>query len=264
MTGSLRKPLVAGNWKMNGTSASLDEARKIAEGAQDFADVVDVMVCPPATLIARLDLRCAGTDLLLGGQDCHAEPAGAHTGDVSADMLVDAGASAVILGHSERRIDHKESSQSVADKVAAAHRVGLTAIVCVGETEIERKSGQANNVVGEQVRLSLPSTTTGQNVVIAYEPVWAIGTGMTPTTTDISEMHGVIRAMLADRFGEAAAAAMRILYGGSVKPANAAQLLRIDNVDGALVGGASLKAQDFLAILGIYGTRSVETVSVGA
>lgn len=264
MAGSIRKPLVAGNWKMNGTSGSLDEARKIAEGAQSFADSVDVMLCPPATLIARMDLRCAGTDLLLGGQDCHHDGSGAHTGDISAEMLVDAGASAVILGHSERRVDHKETSQAVAEKAAAAHRAGLTALVCVGETDIERRSGQADNVVGEQVRLSLPQTTTGQNVVIAYEPVWAIGTGVTPTTNDISEMHGVMRNMLADRFGEAVAASMRILYGGSVKPGNAAQLLRIDNVDGALVGGASLTAKDFLAILGAYVSRAAEPAAAEA
>ncbi|MCB1492098.1 MAG: triose-phosphate isomerase [Rhodobiaceae bacterium] len=258
MAGSHRKPLIAGNWKMNGTSASLDEARKIAEGAQGYADVVDVMLCPPATLIARMDLRCAGTDLLLGGQDCHVAVSGAHTGDISAEMLVDAGASAVIVGHSERRTDHKESSHLINEKAKAAHRAGLTAIICVGETDIERKSGQAINVVGEQIRLSLPASTTAQNVVVAYEPVWAIGTGLTPTTNDISDMHGAIRNMLADRFGEAAAAAIRVLYGGSVKPGNAGQLLRVENVDGALVGGAALKAQDLLAIIGAYVSRSGE------
>lgn len=261
MVGTNRKPLVAGNWKMNGTSASLDEARQIAEGAQAFSDGVDVMLCPPATLLARLDLRCAGTELLIGGQDCHGADSGAHTGDISADMLADAGASAVILGHSERRLNYKESSPYISQKASAAHAAGLTAIVCVGESDIERKSGQANNVVGQQVSLSLPITTTATNVVIAYEPIWAIGTGLTPTTTDISEMHGVIRDLLADRFGPAVAATMRIIYGGSVKPGNAAQLLRADNVDGALVGGASLKARDFLAILGAYVGRGLTSAA---
>lgn len=258
MAGAARKPLIAGNWKMNGTSAGLDEARKIAEGAQPYCDVVDVMICPPATLLSRVDLRCAGTELLLGGQDCHTGQSGAHTGDISAGMLADAGASAVILGHSERRNDHNETSQVVSDKVEAAHEAGLVAIVCTGESDIERKWGQATTVVAQQLRHSLPDSVTGQNTVVAYEPVWAIGTGLTPTTADIAEMHGFIREVVADQCGPSIAASMRILYGGSVKPGNAAQLLRVDDVDGALVGGASLKARDFLAILGAYAARRPE------
>lgn len=255
MAGVARKPLVAGNWKMNGTSASLEEARKIAEGAQSFAASVDVMICPPSTLLSRIDLRCAGTDLLLGGQDCHEHQSGAHTGDVSASMLADAGASAVILGHSERRADHGETSQIVANKASAVHDAEMLAIVCTGESDIERKWGQATTVVAEQLRHSLPKTVSGHNTVIAYEPVWAIGTGLTPTADDVAEMHGFIRNVISDQFGPSIAAAIRIIYGGSVKPGNAGQLLKVDDVDGALVGGASLKARDFLAILGAYAPK---------
>ncbi|NVK35874.1 MAG: triose-phosphate isomerase [Rhodobacteraceae bacterium] len=246
------KPLVAGNWKMNGLQAQLAEAKAIGEGVSDtMAANVDVMICAPATLLSGL-VQLAGTSALkVGGQDCHAEASGAHTGDISAEMLSDVGASAVIVGHSERRTDHGESDSDVCNKAQAAWRAGLVAIVCVGETEAERKAGKAVEVVARQLAGSVPDGATAQNSVIAYEPVWAIGTGLTPTTDDVAEIHAQMRSILADRFG-AEGSAMRLLYGGSVKPANAVELMGVDNVDGALVGGASLKATDFLGILSAY------------
>jgi triosephosphate isomerase len=243
-----RRPLVAGNWKMNGLRASIDTLKKIIDGAQTLGGV-DVIVCPPATLIACFAKAARGTRVGIGGQDCHAEAAGAYTGDISAEMLHDADAMAVILGHSERRRYHGETDSTVRAKVVAAHRAGLLAIVCVGETRTEHDAGRADGIVSAQLDGSLPDGI--ENIVVAYEPIWAIGTGSTPTPDDVRAMHALIRARLAARFG-AAAEAVRILYGGSVKPGNAKELLGIENVDGALVGGASLNAGEFLAIAEIY------------
>jgi triosephosphate isomerase len=238
--------LVAGNWKMNGLAADLAEARAVAEGAEARAGV-DVMLCPPATLIERLARHCAGLPLLVGGQDCHADAGGAHTGDISAEMLADAGASAVIVGHSERRTDHAETDAAVRAKAEAARRAGLMAIVCIGESEAERDRGETLAVLSRQLAGSLADREP-IGTVVAYEPVWAIGTGRTPSEGDIAAAHAHIRRQLAERFG-AAGETVRILYGGSMKPANAEAILRIPNVDGGLVGGASLKAADFLAIV---------------
>jgi triosephosphate isomerase len=239
-------PLIAGNWKMNGLAASLDEARAIADGAAGSPG--RVAICPPSVLIHQMAELLAGTSVLVGGQDVHWEYFGAYTGDVSAEMLADAGAKLVILGHSERRAGHRETDSDVARKVQAALRAGLEPIVCVGELLEERKAGRALEVVTGQVRASLPQDLAGRPFSVAYEPVWAIGTGLTPTTPEIEEMHRAIRAILVEMFGEAARAAP-ILYGGSVKPSNAAEILHADEVGGALVGGASLKADDFLAIV---------------
>ena len=245
-----RRPLVAGNWKMNGLRASGRELEAIMVGAGELSGV-DLMVCPPATLIAQFAGLAGGTPLAIGAQDCHPEPAGAFTGDISAEMLRDAGATAVIVGHSERRTCHKETNADVRAKALAARRAGLLAIVCVGETRAEREGGSARDVVRSQLDGSLPDGLTAHSVVVAYEPVWAIGTGLTPTTNDIAAMHGFIRQHLASRFGDTMQA-VRILYGGSVKPSNAKELMSVADVDGALVGGASLKAQEFLAIAGAY------------
>ena len=243
-----RRPLVAGNWKMNGLRASIDVLKKIIDGARALGDV-DIIVCPPATLIACFADAARGTRVGIGAQDCHTEVAGAYTGDISAEMLRDAGAMAVILGHSERRRYHGETDAMVRAKVVAAHRAGLLAIVCVGETRAEHDAGRANEIVCTQLQSSLPDTA--ENIVVAYEPVWAIGTGSTPTPDDVRAMHALIREQLSARLG-AAGETLRILYGGSVKPGNAKELLRIENVDGALVGGASLHAGEFLAIAEIY------------
>jgi triosephosphate isomerase (TIM) len=244
-----RRPLVAANWKMNGLRASIDTLKEIVAGARTLGDV-DVIVCPPATLIACFAKTAHGTRVGIGGQDCRAEPAGAYTGDISAEMLHDAGAMAVILGHSERRRYHGETDSTVRDKVVAAHRAGLLAIVCVGETRTEHDAGRADEIVCAQLEGSLPDAV--EDTVLAYEPIWAIGTGSTPTPDDVRAMHALIRTRLAARFGAAAAEGVRILYGGSVKPGNAKELLGIENVDGALVGGASLNAGEFLAIAEIY------------
>ncbi|WP_428645956.1 triose-phosphate isomerase [Roseibium sp.] len=246
------KPLVAGNWKMNGLKSSQAEFYKLVAGLPDeLADTVDTMICAPATLIALLADKAAGGAVLLGGQDCHANASGAHTGDISAEMLKDAGAAAVIVGHSERRTDHGESDADVNAKAQAAWRAGLVAIICVGETETERKAGQAVEVVERQLKGSIPDGATAENTVIAYEPVWAIGTGLTPTAADVAEMHKAMRDSLEARF-QSEGAQMRLLYGGSVKPSNAEELMAVANVNGALVGGASLKADDFLGILAAY------------
>jgi triosephosphate isomerase (TIM) len=244
-----RRPLVAGNWKMNGLRASATELAKIIDGARDLAAAVDLMVCPPATLVAQFAARAASlrSSLLIGAQDCHAQASGAFTGDISAEMLRDAGASAVIVGHSERRTYHEETDADVRAKALAAHRASLLAIVCVGETRAEREAGKATAVVESQLAGSLPDDATAATLVVAYEPVWAIGSGLTPTPGDVAEMHRLIRERLSARFGEAGQG-IRILYGGSVKPANAKELLGVADVDGALVGGASLKADEFLAI----------------
>jgi triosephosphate isomerase (TIM) len=251
MASAPPRPLVAGNWKMN--SASAAELAKIIAGARDLA-AVDIMVCPPATLLAQFATLAQGSPLRIGGQDCHAEPAGAFTGDLSAEMLRDAGASAVIVGHSERRSYHGETDADVRAKALAARRAGLLAIVCVGETRADREGGRALAVVGTQLEGSLPDGASAETLVVAYEPVWAIGSGMTPTPGDVAEMHGLVRQRLASRFG-AAGQGVRILYGGSVKPANAKELMGVADVDGALVGGASLKADEFLAIAGVYRLR---------
>jgi triosephosphate isomerase (TIM) len=239
--------LIAGNWKMNGLAASLDEAAKIAEGATALKGKADAMLCPPASLIAQMRWRTKDSPLIVGGQDCHPKASGAHTGDISAEMLKDAGAAAVIVGHSERRTDHGESDALVRAKAEAARRAGLTAIICVGETEKERDAGETLAVVSRQLAGSVPDGTPG-DIVIAYEPVWAIGTGRTPSEADIGEVHAHIRSALKARFG-AAGGDVRILYGGSMKPDNAAAILAVPDVNGGLVGGASLKSADFLAIL---------------
>ena len=250
------KPLVAGNWKMNGTGAHLRELRRLNTGLSKHKFGCDVAVCVPATLVHRLSTMKFGAKIMTGGQDCHGAQKGAHTGDVSADMLKDAGAKWVIVGHSERRAEvkrggHGETSKLVREKVLAAQMAGLRSIVCVGETLAERKSGDTLKVVDAQLRQSLPDTCSAGDIVIAYEPVWAIGSGLTPSVEQIGAVHAHIRKALTRRFGDAGAA-MRILYGGSVKPSNAAELMAIANVNGALVGGASLKAADFSGIIGAY------------
>jgi triosephosphate isomerase len=246
-----RRPLVAGNWKMNGLRAHLAEFLKIGEGAAALSGRIDVMICPPATLLERCAEVGGRFGLQIGGQDCHAEPFGAFTGDLSAEMLADAGACAVIVGHSERRTYHKETDAEVCAKAQAAWRAALVAIVCVGETMAQREAGETLAVLGRQLGGSLPDGATGANLVVAYEPVWAIGTGLTPTAQDVAQAHAFMRSQLADRFGPEAET-IRLLYGGSVKPSNAKELLGVPHVDGALVGGASLKADDFLGIAGVY------------
>ena len=247
-----RRPLVAGNWKMNGLSAALAEIDAIAAGFDaDLRDRIDLLICPPATLLASAAARLEGRRIALGGQDCHQQASGAHTGDLSAPMLADAGARFVIVGHSERRADHGESDGLVLAKARAALAAGLTPIVCVGETRSEREAGKAESVVAAQIAGSAPPEAPPERLVVAYEPVWAIGTGLTPTPQDVARMHGFARQRI-DALGPGAGAATRILYGGSVKPENARELLRVSDVDGALVGGASLKAKDFLAIAAAY------------
>ena len=241
---ALRK-LAAGNWKMNGERASLAELKAIVTGAADAA--CDVAVCPPATLIAAA-AAIAGTNVAIGGQDCHAAKSGAHTGDIAAEMIADAGGTMVIVGHSERRTDHKETDADVRAKAEAAWRAGLIAILCIGETEAERRGGQTEAVLDRQIAGSVPDGATAARLVIAYEPVWAIGTGLTPSLDDIRAAHTHIRLRLKQRLA-AEADGVRILYGGSVKPGNAGEIMALPGVDGALVGGASLKAVDFLAII---------------
>lgn len=242
------KPLIAGNWKMHGKIESVQEFTKMIEGFDAAMRArADLLVCPPTTLLLKLAEIAGASGIGVGAQDCHFAASGAHTGNISAEMIHDAGGSAVIVGHSERRTHHRESNDLVAAKAAAAQRAGLTAIVCVGETEAERRAGEADAVVSAQVRASIPADCDPSRLVVAYEPVWAIGTGLTPTPADIAAIHARIAALLVERFG-AAGEGVRILYGGSVKPDNAGELLAIAHVDGALVGGASLKAVDFLAI----------------
>jgi triosephosphate isomerase len=247
MTDAIR-PLIAGNWKMNGLRASSAEFEAMLAGAPGVAAKADLLVCPPATLIAAFAEKARGSNTIaIGAQDCHPRASGAHTGDLSAEMLADAGASAIIVGHSERRADHGESDALVRQKTEAIWRAGLTAIVCIGETQHQRDAGQALDICRGQLDLSLPDQARADNLVVAYEPVWAIGTGLTPTVGDVQQIHKFIRDFLIARFnGEGART--RILYGGSVKPSNAAELMAVENVNGALVGGASLKAADFLAI----------------
>jgi triosephosphate isomerase len=247
-----RRPLVVGNWKMNGLMASLAEVAAMGTAYDaELKAKVELIVCPPTTLIGLgLDIATQG-GVGLGAQDCHVDGGGAHTGDISAEMLKDVGASYVIVGHSERRADHGETDDVVRAKAAAALRAGLTPIICVGETRAERAAGAALFVVGRQIDGSLPPNAPG-NIVVAYEPVWAIGTGLTPTLADVAEMHAFARERIEARLGNGKGATVRILYGGSVKPSNARELMGAPNVDGALVGGASLKAIDFMAIAEAY------------
>ena len=240
------KRLAAGNWKMNGAGAALGEVSALI--AAHPAPGCEMLLCPPATLIAAMSTLAAGHPLLVGAQDCHFAASGAHTGDISAAMLIEAGASHVILGHSERRADHGETDALVHSKARAAIAVGLTAIVCVGETEAQRDAGDTLAVIGAQLAGSVPTDATATTLVIAYEPVWAIGTGRTPTLAQIAEVHAFLRSKLAAHIG-AQASGVRLLYGGSVKPANAVEIFAVKDVDGALVGGASLKAADFGAIV---------------
>ena len=261
MTPDVR-PLVAGNWKMNGTRSSLDEIKAMAAGVDALTCNISTLICPPVTLLYVATALATDSKLEIGAQDCHAKASGAHTGDISAEMIADCFGTHVILGHSERRTDHEETDAEVRAKTEAAWRARLVAIVCIGETEAERKggkteaqrdTGRAEQVVAAQLKGSIPDGATAANIVVAYEPVWAIGTGLTPSTGDVEEAHAFMRAELVARFaGEGAR--MRILYGGSVKPANAVELMGVANVDGALVGGASLKSADFLAICKAYET----------
>ncbi|WP_111428243.1 triose-phosphate isomerase [Rhodobacteraceae bacterium DSL-40] len=241
------RTLVAGNWKMNGLKASSAMLEELARAHP--SPVCDVLVCPPSTLVAAF----AGGAFPIGGQDCHWKASGAHTGDISAEMLADAGASAVIIGHSERRADHGETDAMVSNKTEAAWRAGLVAVVCVGETEAERDAGETLARIGSQLAASIPDGATAANLVVAYEPVWAIGTGRTPSLEEIAEVHDFMRKTLSDRFGADIAGGVRLLYGGSVKPSNAAEIFAIKNVNGALVGGASLKAEDFGGIISAAG-----------
>ncbi|HMK89874.1 MAG TPA: triose-phosphate isomerase [Methylocystis sp.] len=244
-----RRPLLAGNWKMNGLRAQLAEIETLARGVDaSLRDRIDILICPPATLLTLAAAITQPAGLFLGGQDCHAQKSGAHTGDLSAWMLADAGAAYVIVGHSERRADHRESCAVVRAKAEAALAAGLTPIVCVGETRAEREAGEAEAVVARQIDESVPPGASPQRLALAYEPVWAIGTGLTPTREDVARMHGFARDRLSSALGTGSGEAIRILYGGSVKPANAEQLLGVPDVDGALVGGASLLAREFLAI----------------
>lgn len=245
------KKLAAGNWKMNGTATALAEIQALI--AAHPAPACEMLLCPPATLIGQMATLAKGSALHVGGQDCHPKASGAHTGDISAIMLKDAGASHVIVGHSERRTDHGETDALVQAKAVAAVSAGLVAIVCVGETEAERDAGRTLAVIGGQLDGSVPAGAVAASLVVAYEPVWAIGTGRTPTLAEIAEVHAFVRARLTARIG-AEAAGVRLLYGGSVKPSNAAEIFAVPDVDGALVGGASLKAADFGAIVAALGT----------
>ena len=246
-------PLVAGNWKMNGQREQAAELGKLSEGLdKDPVEGVDVMICPPTTLLMPFAELMKGSKVMIGAQDCHTGISGAHTGDVSAEMLADAGASAIIVGHSERRADHGETDALINEKAQAAWRAGLVAIICVGETNGQRQYGLTLDVVHRQLENATPDGATAKNTIIAYEPVWAIGTGLTPTVEDVKRVHDEMRKQLIERFGDGEGAGMRLLYGGSVNPGNARELMAVENVDGALVGGASLKADDFLGIIHSY------------
>ncbi|MBO3760220.1 triose-phosphate isomerase [Ciceribacter sp. L1K22] len=251
MTPDVR-PLVAGNWKMNGTREALPELKAMADGVKgDLSNKVEALICPPATLLYVATALCEDSPLAIGAQDCHQNPSGAHTGDISAEMVADCFGTHVIVGHSERRTDHAETDHLVRAKAEAAFAADLTAIICIGETAEERKAGQTLDILKRQLSGSVPDSAVAARTVIAYEPVWAIGTGLTPTAADVAEAHAFLREELVKRFG-AEGGKMRILYGGSVKPGNAKELMAVANVDGALIGGASLKAADFLAIYGVY------------
>ena len=242
-------PLIAGNWKMNGLRGSLEELTALA-GMLTTGEAPRslVVICPPATILAAVARQGASSGILAGGQDCHAAASGAHTGDLSAGMLADAGAQYVIVGHSERRADHAETDAQVRAKAEAAIGAGLKPIICVGETEAERDAGSADSVVASQLAGSIPDAAGVNEMIIAYEPIWAIGTGRTPSNDEIAQMHAGIRRQLVDRFGDTGAS-MRILYGGSLKPQNAREILQVENVNGGLVGGASLLAKDFYTII---------------
>ena len=246
------KPLVAGNWKMNGFRDSLSELAGMEKGYDvTMRNRLDMLICVPSTLIYTAAQQCVGSKVEIGGQDCHFNQVGAHTGDISAEMISDVGGTAVIVGHSERRTDHAESNETVKAKAEAGLRGGLLTIICIGETEAERKSGQTLSLLENQLDGSIPDGADPSNLVIAYEPVWAIGTGLVPSTEDVSEVHAFMRRYLCARLGTNGKTT-RLLYGGSVKPNNAEELMGIENVDGALVGGASLKASDFLGICAAY------------
>lgn len=248
MTPGIR-PLVAGNWKMNGLKAELAIAGEIAKGYDaGLRGKLDLALCPPATILHAMSVILLGSRIGTGGQDCSTQEKGAYTGELSAAMLADCGAQFAIVGHSERRTLHREDNGTVRSKAEAAQKAGLIPIVCVGETREEREAGKALAVVRRQIKGSVPEGSTSATLVVAYEPVWAIGTGLTPTVQDVAEVHASMRADLARLLGKAPAAGVRLLYGGSVKPENAAELMAVPNVDGALVGGASLKAADFLGI----------------
>ncbi len=240
------RTLIAGNWKMNGVKSALSEIDAMTTQLADLGAGADCLICPPFTLISALVGR-AGAQLKVGGQSCHSDVRGAHTGDVSAEMLADIGAAYVIVGHSERRADHGERSAYVQEQAEAAQRAGITPIVCVGETYNQRQLGETDEVITRILRKSLPPECTGETLVVAYEPIWAIGTGEVPTAAEIAGVHALIRSLLIETYGEAGAR-VRILYGGSMKPGNAAEILGIDHVNGGLIGGASLKADDFMAI----------------
>ncbi|QIE42264.1 triose-phosphate isomerase [Meridianimarinicoccus aquatilis] len=242
----MRRKLAAGNWKMNGGSAELAEIRELLKSSSTAQ--TDILICPPATLIERMRALVADAPLSIGGQDCHVAKSGAHTGDISAGMLADAGASHVIVGHSERRQDHGETDAIVRAKATASWGAGLIAVICIGETLDEREGGKTLDVIATQLDGSVPDEMAPETTVIAYEPVWAIGTGLTPTLEQIGEVHDFIRSELGKKFAERADG-VRLLYGGSVKPSNAAEIFGVSNVDGALVGGASLKASDFSGII---------------
>lgn len=241
--------LIAGNWKMNGSVAEAEAlARGVAAGAGATPSNAELLICPPAAHIQAAGQAIQGAEVSLGGQDCHEAVSGAFTGDVSAEMLADLGCGYVIVGHSERREGHGEGDSLVWRKASAALRAGLAAVICVGETEQERLSGQAEETVARQVRAAVPDGADGSKISVAYEPVWAIGSGRTPTTEEIASVHGAMRQALIDLLGAEKGASVRLLYGGSVKPGNAAEILALEDVNGALIGGASLKAEDFLAI----------------
>lgn len=244
------KALVAGNWKMNGLKASTSEITHLNDLISTSGANCDVLICPPFTLISAL-VGLGAKNVPIGAQDCHMNISGAHTGDVSAEMIKESGCNHIIVGHSERRADHGESNETVRAKASAAQAAGTIAIICVGETFAEREAGETIDVVSAQVTGSIPETATAENTIIAYEPVWAIGTGKVPTTSDVEDVHKEIRALLKARFGDAGAQ-IKILYGGSVKAANAVELMSVPNVNGALVGGASLKAEDFYGIISAY------------
>ena len=245
----MRKKLAAGNWKMNGLLDNLSEINTLSETAH--SSDCEVLICPPAPLIHAM--AQISSDIAVGGQTCHANESGAHTGDTSANLLADCGATYVILGHSERRADHDVTDTDVRAKTKAAWGAGLTAIVCIGESLTEREASNTLDIIGGQLSASVPDNATGDNLVIAYEPIWAIGTGLTPTLDQIGEVHDFIRARLERRFGEGAGRSVRILYGGSMSPKNAADIANVSNVDGGLVGGASLKAADFSQIIKALG-----------
>ena len=249
-----RRKMAAGNWKMNGTSTELAQVDALI--AANSAPGVDILLCPPATLLNRMAEQAKGTSLLVGGQDCHAQPSGAHTGDISAAMIADSGATHVILGHSERRTDHEEEDEDVREKAKTALAAGLKVVICVGESLTEREAANTLDIIGGQLAASVPDVVTGENMVIAYEPIWAIGTGKIPTLDQIGDVHDFIRSRLEQRLGAGVGLSTRILYGGSVKPDNAADIFGVSNVDGALVGGASLKAKDFQAIIDALSTAS--------